>query len=261
MQRIDEDIYIDDTLVTCAEYQLFVDETREQRKYYQPDHWTSYQFPTGQAREPILGLRHADAVTFCKWLTNRRGDEWKLRLPSQREATELQLSHINRITVGYWLNDQFQFAWVGPTPDNARRVSLLQIELNLDRDVNTINSRVFPSTFNRDQELTHVFDFVNDRRLNANRFIELKRIRALVLNLPRIIDLNVTRDLTRVFNMSCNRGIDLTRMLGTLSDKPSLAQSQDSLLELYIDLITLEERIAGHSPAFEGIRLVKERTR
>ena len=28
MQRIDENTYIDDTLVTCAEYQLFIDEMR-----------------------------------------------------------------------------------------------------------------------------------------------------------------------------------------------------------------------------------------
>jgi hypothetical protein len=58
-QRIDENIYIDDTLVTCVEYQLFVDEMREQGKYYQPDHWTSYQFPKGLARESILGVRRS----------------------------------------------------------------------------------------------------------------------------------------------------------------------------------------------------------
>jgi hypothetical protein len=56
-QRIDENTYIDDTLVTCAEYQLFVDEMREEGKYSQPDHWISYQFPGGKAKEPILGLR------------------------------------------------------------------------------------------------------------------------------------------------------------------------------------------------------------
>jgi hypothetical protein len=32
-------------------------------------------------------------------------------------------------------------------------------------------------------------------------------------------------------------------------------------LDIFIDLYTLQERIAGRSPAFEGIRLVKERVR
>ena len=33
----------------------------------------------------------------------------------------------------------------------------------------------------------------------------------------------------------------------------------DAYLGLYVDLVTLEERIAGNLPAVEGIRLVKER--
>ena len=85
-QRIDENTYIDDTLVTCAEYQLFIDEMREQGKYYQPDHWISYQFQEGTGREPILGARHADAIAFCDWLTIRDRMGWRYRLPSMSEA-------------------------------------------------------------------------------------------------------------------------------------------------------------------------------
>ena len=70
-QSIDENTYIDDTLVTCPEYQLFIDEMREQGKYYQPDHWTSYLFLKGHAREPISGMRKSDALAFCNWLTKR----------------------------------------------------------------------------------------------------------------------------------------------------------------------------------------------
>src|SRR5512139_314318 len=88
MQRIDENTYIDDTLVTCAEYQLFIDEMREQGKYYQPDHWTSYQFLEGKAREPILGMRPSDAVAFCEWLTDHQNGEWNYRIPSSREGKE-----------------------------------------------------------------------------------------------------------------------------------------------------------------------------
>jgi hypothetical protein len=61
-RRIDENIHVDDTLVTCTECQLFIDEMREQGKYYQP----SYQFPKGQAQIPILRVRLSDATSFCE---------------------------------------------------------------------------------------------------------------------------------------------------------------------------------------------------
>jgi hypothetical protein len=99
MQRIDENTYIDDSLVTCAEYQLFIDELREQGKYYQPDHWTSYQFPKGRAREPILGVRYSDAIAFCEWLTNRGDTDWEYRLPTEKEA---QKHLLKRSEHKYW---------------------------------------------------------------------------------------------------------------------------------------------------------------
>ena len=66
-QRIDETTYIDDTLVTCAEYQLFIDEMREQHKYFFPDHWILPRFSDGRGMYPILGVRFSDACEFCKW--------------------------------------------------------------------------------------------------------------------------------------------------------------------------------------------------
>jgi len=36
---------------------------------------------------------------------------------------------------------------------------------------------------------------------------------------------------------------------------------REQLLDLFIDIYTLQERIAGRSPVFEGIRIVKERVR
>ena len=115
-QRIDENTYIDDSLVTCAEYQLFIDEMREQGKFYQPDHWNSYQLPDGYAKEPILGVRHSDALAFCKWLTKREDREWQYRIPTTAEADEHPF-RLNRgiIPHGYWIagtDDQSRFTWV-----------------------------------------------------------------------------------------------------------------------------------------------------
>jgi len=54
MVRVEEDKYIDPTFVTHAEYQLFLDEMRDQERYLQPDHWTEYTFPTGRGALPIF---------------------------------------------------------------------------------------------------------------------------------------------------------------------------------------------------------------
>src|SRR5215216_2907808 len=103
MQRIDENTYIDDSLVTCAEYQLFIDEMREEGKYYQPDHWISHQFKQGKAREPILGVRRIDAIAFFYWLTRRENGKWKYRLPSYPETIGYQLKAHVPASIGYWI--------------------------------------------------------------------------------------------------------------------------------------------------------------
>lgn len=100
--RIDENTYIDDTLVTCAEYQLFIDEMRAQGKYYQPDHWTSSQFPKGQAKKPVLGIRYTDAVAFCEWLSEHENGKWHYRVPAPFEIMDFPLTTVKEISFGYW---------------------------------------------------------------------------------------------------------------------------------------------------------------
>src|SRR5215216_266029 len=119
-QRIDENTYIDDTLVTCAEYQLFIDEMREQEIHYQPDHWILYKFPEGKAREPILGVRSTDAEDFCEWLTNREAGRWHYRLPTKLEVTKYPMQQtLTQSARGYWMkqmDDNSNLAWIGSTP-------------------------------------------------------------------------------------------------------------------------------------------------
>lgn len=88
MYRIDDNTYIDETLISCAEYQLFVNEMRGQEKYVQPDHWNSFHYPSHQAHFPVLGVRVVDAKLFCEWLNNRIGENWKFRIPTSKEAID-----------------------------------------------------------------------------------------------------------------------------------------------------------------------------
>src|SRR5262249_43579255 len=64
MHPLNERISIDTSLVTHAEYQLFLDEQQAQGKYYQPDHWADVSFPPGTGLAPVLGIRQSDARAF-----------------------------------------------------------------------------------------------------------------------------------------------------------------------------------------------------
>jgi hypothetical protein len=240
-QRIDENTYIDDTLVTCAEYQLFIDEMREKGKYYQPDHWTSYQFPTGQAREPILGVRHSDAIAFCEWLTDRGDSGWKYRLPTRDEIATVSIKYEKKSPLGYWINEYHmhenilgQFVWIGSIPKDARRIDFLTA---MEIDLNQYKMRNLAEKYIREIE-----------KENAP---ELNQAPSRALDLDHYIDLAHVLDL----GYTVDRNLDHAQASQLARDR---YLHDEFTLDIRVDFFTLQERIVGHSPAFEGIRLVKE---
>jgi hypothetical protein len=117
LQRIDDQREIDLTYITCAEYQLFLDDQREQEQYHQPDHWVDYCFAPSQAREPISGVRPEDADAFCAWLTQRQGGTWHYRLPTTSEARgwQTEVTHL-----AAWSNNEGNFCLVFSEPLNEQ---------------------------------------------------------------------------------------------------------------------------------------------
>ncbi len=113
LQRIDEDIEIDLKYITHAEYQLFLDESRTQGKYYQPDHWTVDTFPEGTAQVPVSGMRAEDAEAFSQWLTQRQGVGISYRLPKPEEAKEYP-ADIGSKELATWCqkNNKYQLNWL-----------------------------------------------------------------------------------------------------------------------------------------------------
>ena len=61
LRRIDDRRAIDLELLSCAEYQLFLDEMRAQEHHYQPGHWPDHGFARGHANKPVAGVRAEDA--------------------------------------------------------------------------------------------------------------------------------------------------------------------------------------------------------
>jgi hypothetical protein len=210
--RIDEYASIDDTLVTCAEYQLYIDEMRGRKKYCQPDHWTSHQFPKGQAHEPVFGVRHSDALEFCTWLTKQEKRERFYRLPTNTETTEYPFT-INKISspIGYWLtsaDDLNRFAWVEPAPSNLQGVILAY-----------------------SVDLTRPIDIEYVRKLNISRpdstdhahTVAKELIQAYNQNLPRVrfIALRITDILNNAINLDNNehpRLVHTCKIANTLVD-------------------------------------------
>lgn len=282
-QRIDENTYIDDTLVTCAEYQLFIDEMREQGKYHQPDHWTSYQFPERQAREPILGMRYSDAVTFCGWLTNRNSNNWHYRLPADAEAKEYLLKlNNNLLPFGYWImgNDkQYQFAWISFLPIGAMLEHVLDLASTFDLlDPNSEDSYTYQLAFklSRERPLDISFDIATIKKIDFTDELGIhleitKKLKQGIENIYNrafssrseivlICELaaTITEDLSLVFG----KAFPLRRNNQRAKDHFEVISDAYTLMaDFTVDIAILQGRIAGRFPAFEGIRLVKERIR
>jgi energy-coupling factor transporter ATP-binding protein EcfA2 len=98
--RLDEHRYIDDTLITHAEYQVFLDELRGRSEFRQPDHWSTYTYPSDSAKKPVVGVRPSDAEEFCRWLTSRERGVWSYRIPRVEELEGEQ--GVSGWTVGFW---------------------------------------------------------------------------------------------------------------------------------------------------------------
>jgi len=71
LARTYRDTWIDQTYITCSEYQLFINDGLRYSQNRQPDHWSNSRFPAGSSLEPVKGVRPSDALMFCTWLNRR----------------------------------------------------------------------------------------------------------------------------------------------------------------------------------------------
>lgn len=245
--RIDENTYIDDSLVTCAEYQLFIDEMRIKGEYYQPDHWPGPRFPKGDARKPVLGVRPSDATLFCRWLARNQGtSEWSYRLPSLTESLSYHLNIKTPNLTGYWVEDkgEFRFEWVGSHPEDPW--GILQLKENILSSILQYlpaGSEHLSRTINDIQEEV---DDVIAEIIAGNSYISMdgafnKEWEKVISALDKELADNLARKIAGYYSY----GFRFVQ--------------QDNAIKEYVRLRTMQARIAGTSPAFEGIRLVRER--
>ena len=138
LEKISENKEIDRSYITIAEYQLFINASKEHRKWYQPDHWKTHEFPVGSATEPIVGVRPSDAEAFCNWLTKKYPipTGYRYRLPSASEAEKYPSDNKQ---VGTWCKNSQETVLVGL--DLAQHQSWQKdfvdiLNASLDEDIN-----------------------------------------------------------------------------------------------------------------------------
>lgn len=148
MVRVDEAKYVDTSLITNAEYQLFLLDNRLDGNYYQPDHWQGYDYGVGNGRKPVVGVRPSDVVAFCHWLTEREKSGWRYRPPQAQELslTPLQndpsVSDMKGITYWYQNGDGFSTADFQPAQSANEMLSPLSHQFEKDWDVHAAGRSV-----------------------------------------------------------------------------------------------------------------------
>jgi hypothetical protein len=188
LQKLDEHRAIDLNYLTCAEYQLFIDEKRSQDKYFypdywhqlyledkkeqgkyyfQPDHWTDFTFTKGQSLEPITGVRGRDAAAFCEWLNSKLEPGIRYRLPFPDEAKQYPATRSDLAT---WCFDGDFFILEGL--DEQTLEFILQ-QLSSFVEISLSTKEINPA-HNRDDRVERAFGFDpglnywNYQRIEAN---------------------------------------------------------------------------------------------
>jgi hypothetical protein len=120
MMRHDE-CYVDSSLITNAEYQLFIDDGHAAGENYQPDHWDGQVFRRGEGSQPVTGVRPGDAEAFCGWLSAAHSG-WRFRLPKDGEIS----------MAGHWKRTEAGFDCVSPEAAGAITESQLRARIQAD---------------------------------------------------------------------------------------------------------------------------------
>ncbi|NET59986.1 MAG: SUMF1/EgtB/PvdO family nonheme iron enzyme [Symploca sp. SIO2E6] len=159
--RIKENVEIDLSYITCAEYQLFIDEMREVGKNRQPDYWQDYRFPPGDVRKPITGVRVSDAEEFCAWLTQQQSIlGFRYRLPTLAEVEENPATEKH---IGCWCNGGeivgIEASWWQDWYGKLAEVTIL------NRDFDRVLYRDFDRDLNLDIDLYRVLY----KKIEANK--------------------------------------------------------------------------------------------
>ena len=224
--RANSSFALDNSYITCVEYQLFIDEKRKVGQYRQPDFWRDARFPPGASTEAIAGIRASDAEEFCEWLTRQfAGFGVRYRLPSRAETLAFPLANGR---LGSWCYGHKNNLVVAIAPE------LRQIwEDNM------------ASALNLDLEQTRIRE---ERFLTSNLALTLAKAR------HRQLASSLVRALTHTNSHDLVRNLDLARKsIWALTHSGNLARIRDLALRLAKARQKLKNRTLAGDSTFDWL--------
>ncbi|MGB0385338.1 MAG: GTP-binding protein [Ardenticatenaceae bacterium] len=276
MMPVNDKLYVADSLITNAEYQLFIDEQPA------PEMGSSDRllphFPPGDALNPVIGLSSNDAVAFCEWLTERERQGWRYRLPYSGEFSPLVEK------VGYWTQSETENLYqveneppvmlsISGLESRLRSVLVRDLRLNPDRALERIRQldRTVQRLFDGKRQNTRLLalalvrDFTHqrthDRAVDINHHSKAKQEPATCyvnfvawLMTEKLLTLLQPKKPPSSWLNGFKPHIDHHRVPD--SAHQTLAQQY---FELYIDLVALEERTRDKLLSTRAIRIVAQR--
>lgn len=245
---IKDKVEIDNQLISCAEYQLFIDHQSKIGQNPRPNHWTTERFPRGMAKIPITGIKASDADAFCLWLNEQHPSlSVKYRLPT---LTEIETYPLQDKEIGYWCSqgNTWVIGGIEPLRWQNWQTNLFQV-LNtaiafdffrtLERYFNRIADLDIAIILTLDQANLRIGNDQSQEAIFKARNHSMTRVREVARNLARNLAVEQTRldqitsDLDNGFFFEDSLLCDLLRTRATeLEEKPS----HDSELLLDIDL-------------------------
>ena len=228
--------FVDTSLVTCAEYQLFLDEQRTHGHNAAPDTWSDDTFPQGHGRDSLRGVRLGDAKTFCHWLTERDREGQSYRLPRREERQQLQraLGAGLPVDISYWEEDG-SIVWPHGSPSRLLQVQVL---------------KALTDRFNLDFNLTSPtrdLDRALDLAATSSAPTAPATSSSAIARTPR-------RDLAFALALAS------TSHLAAPSHSHAIYLARAFSIYIYIYIFLFVQRPKGMLPTYEGILLIKERT-
>lgn len=190
LERVDDNKWIDKGYITCAEYQLFLNDIHNGLRNYQPDHWENKKFKSNTAKEPISGIRSDDAQKFCDWLNSQYPEVgFTFRLP---EPDESRLVPVKGIQVGEWCESEKKKIVVGleqsvvvQAKDTILHALTQRLPSQSDElDMDSALRRVLSSSHDID-EICRFIDNIHDDFERVQIFLEEPDARMSYLELAR----------------------------------------------------------------------------
>ncbi len=242
MVYLSDDIYVDTSPISSAEYQLFLDDLSAQGHYYHPWYWQTASFPPGQGHEPILGVQPLEVQAFCDWLTTHENGYWHYRLPRNNEVSQVLL-HVNRAMhsmsdIGFWVEAN-KFIWLHEAaPEQKNLEGLVLDQMLLDRAKALAYDQV------RARDKRELIDEVLEleRELNEMQALDVNPLLVQDISVhPLIVD---SSHLENVFRATFGKRLFYAEFLGDIVkiDTPAIPRYLDLLSKRLSPPYTEEER-------------------